>query len=105
MPEPKKKTVTLVSRPGGVVDSLYDETYQPAGQVLSLKRASHVEPKGRLPWWRWWARRRLRNIPLGSWYADLAPSGGPILGPFESRSDALIAEAAWLQENFLPRRK
>ena len=50
----------------------------------SIARASHVEPH-----------------PGGGWTADLSPSGGPLLGPFPLRSDALTAEADWLTRNLL----
>jgi hypothetical protein len=50
---------------------------------LTIRRASRVEPKG--------------NV----WYADLSPVGGPVLGPFARRSQALKAEALWL-EGYLP---
>ena len=46
-----------------------------------IGRASHVEPVGTL------------------WFADLAPVGGPLLGPFRWRSDALDAEQSWLNGN------
>jgi hypothetical protein len=46
---------------------------------LAIRRASHVEPDRR-----------------GRWWADLAPLGGPRLGPFLHRSEALRAEAAWI---------
>ncbi|MFH5804353.1 hypothetical protein [Alienimonas sp. DA493] len=49
-----------------------------------IARASHVEPH-----------------PGGGWTADLSPSGGPVLGPFPLRSDALTAEADWLTRNLL----
>ena len=42
-------------------------------------RASHVEPDA-----------------AGQWSADLAPVGGPKLGPFDTRADALAAEIVWL---------
>lgn len=45
----------------------------------TTRRASHVEPAAG-----------------GGWSADLAPSGGPVLGPFRLRADALAAELAWL---------
>lgn len=47
---------------------------------MTTSRASHVEPAhgGRL------------------WQADLGPVGGPVLGPFMRRADALAAEAEWL---------
>ena len=49
-----------------------------------ISRASHVEPDDD-----------------GRWLTDLAPVGGPVLGPFERRSEALDAEVAWLEENWL----
>ncbi len=49
-----------------------------------ITRASHVEPDAQ-----------------GRWLADLAPVGGPVLGPYERRSEALEAEVAWLEEHWL----
>jgi hypothetical protein len=46
---------------------------------LQITRASHVEPDSE-----------------GYWWADMGPSGGPVLGPYGSRSEALGAERAWL---------
>jgi len=42
-------------------------------------RASHVEPDAE-----------------GCWWADMGPSGGAVLGPYGSRSEALGAEREWL---------
>ncbi len=47
-----------------------------------IRRASHVEPNEE-----------------GMWTADMKPSGGPILGPYEKRSEALRAEVEWLGHN------
>ena len=47
---------------------------------LAIQRASHVEPDS-----------------TGHWWADLAPVGGPKLGPFGRRSEALTAELTWLE--------
>ena len=51
----------------------------------SIARASHVEPgdpaRGQDP---------LR------WYADLSPVGGPTLGPYDERTQALGDEVQWL---------
>ena len=46
---------------------------------VQIERASHVEP-----------------TDDAEWTADLAPVGGPVLGPFPLRSEALNAEIAWL---------
>jgi hypothetical protein len=48
---------------------------------LSIRRASYVEPDDN-----------------GQWWADLAPIGGPKLGPFARQSEALDAEAVWLDK-------
>ena len=49
--------------------------------VSDIKRASTVEPV------------------IGGWAADLAPVLGPVLGPFETRQEALNAEVQWLENN------
>jgi hypothetical protein len=51
---------------------------------LSIRRASHVEPAAH-----------------GRWLTDLSPVAGPVLGPFEKRSEALQAEIDWLETNRL----
>ena len=51
---------------------------------LTIRRASHVEPD-----------------ESGRWWADLAPCLGPRLGPFETRSAALLAEEHWLTAHVL----
>ena len=38
--------------------------------------------------------------PGHSWFADLGPSHGPVLGPFQSRSAALEAERRWLEDAY-----
>jgi hypothetical protein len=75
----------LLIDPAGHVRCLYGEeidlaTFGP----LQISRGSHVEP-----------------TPEGCWTADLAPVGGPQLGPFTSRSEALEAERQWLLEHWL----
>ena len=50
-----------------------------------IRRGSHVEPDSH-----------------GQWHADLSPVDGPVLGPFRSRSEALVAEEGWLTDNWLP---
>jgi hypothetical protein len=71
----------LLVRPDGTVRAIYDESIDLA--VLgtpTITRASHVEPD--------------RD---GRWRTDLTPVGGPVLGPYGRRSEALEAEHAWLE--------
>ncbi len=73
-------TVELVVGAGGDVRCIYDEgiDLREIGK-LQITRASHVDPDSD-----------------GNWLADMGPSGGPVLGPFVSRSEALVAERKWL---------
>jgi hypothetical protein len=70
----------LVVDAGGSVRCIYGEELdlREIGK-LQITRASHVEPDA-----------------AGYWFADMAPSGGPVLGPFSSRTEALGAERGWL---------
>jgi hypothetical protein len=64
----------------GGVRCIYDEALdlRELGK-LQITRASHVEPDAE-----------------GNWFADMGPSGGPVLGPYGSRTEALGAERRWL---------
>ena len=75
----------LVITPVGEVRCLYTESLDltSLGSV-HIQRGSHVEPD-----------------LVGQWFADLSPVGGPRLGPFPRRSDALSAEVAWLRDHWL----
>lgn len=75
----------LMIHRGGTVNCLYAETVD-LHQLGSLRicRGSHVEPD-----------------TCGYWHADLSPVEGPVLGPFESRSEALDAERRWLEDHWL----
>ena len=70
----------LVVDVGGGIRCIYDEALdlREIG-TLKITRASHVEPDA-----------------AGYWWADMGPSGGPVLGPYGSRSEALRAERGWL---------
>lgn len=74
----------LIQADGGV-RCLYDEMLDlhDIGR-LQIDRGSHVEPDQQ-----------------GNWTADLSPVGGPLLGPYRNRSDALQAEREWLETNWL----
>jgi hypothetical protein len=74
--------MVLVVDVRGTVRGVYSETIDlnTLGMV-SIRRASHVEPDER-----------------GRWWADLRVSGGPKLGPFALRSTALTVEMQWLEK-------
>ena len=74
----------LVVGAGGEVRCIYDEALdlREIGK-LQITRASHVEPDADDYWW-----------------ADMGPVGGPVLGPYGSRSEALDAEREWLIHSF-----
>jgi len=75
----------LLVLPDGTVRAIYAEEID-LGLFgsSSITRASHVEPDEQ-----------------GRWSADLSPVKGPVLGPFDHRSDALQAEHSWLEANWL----
>jgi hypothetical protein len=81
--------VQLVIDTDGTVRTLYTEAIdlQALGPA-DIRRASHVEP------FRW-------EDGCVVWTADMSPVGGPVLGPFAKRSEALAAEVCWLEENVL----
>jgi hypothetical protein len=75
----------LIVSPDGTIRAVYGEAID-LGVLghLVIFRASHVEPD-----------------EAGRWIADLTLVNGPILGPFDRRSDALAAEQSWLESNCL----
>ena len=79
------RLMDLVVDPRGVVRAVYAEAIDLASLGRpTIARASHVEPDAD-----------------GRWHADLGPVGGPALGPFARRSEALAAEVAWLEAHWL----
>ena len=73
----------VVVRPDGRVVAVYTEALElRALGTTTIRRASHIEPDVN-----------------GSWWADLAPVGGPKLGPYDLRSAALAAESSWLGDH------
>ena len=63
------------------IKAIYDDRLQFLNRIggFEIKRASHVEP-----------------TDDGRWTADMGPSGGPVLGPFDTRAEALEEEKQWL---------
>jgi hypothetical protein len=76
----------LIVSPDGTIRAVYAEAID-LGVLghLVITRASHVELNDN-----------------GRWLADLTPVAGPVLGPFDLRSEALEAEQAWLVTSWLP---
>ena len=75
----------LIVEPTGHIRAIYAEAIDLTTLGCpAILRASHVEPDA-----------------AGAWHADLGPVGGPVLGPFAARSEALAAEVAWLEAHWL----
>jgi hypothetical protein len=73
--------LSLAIDPEGGLQFIYDDELVGLLELgpAKIERVSHVEP-----------------APGGGWSADMAPVGGPLLGPFPLRGEALAAEVAWL---------
>jgi len=77
--------VQLIIDDVGTIRCLYGEEIDLSSLgSMTIVRGSHVEPD-----------------EAGQWFADLSPVSGPTLGPFHRRSQALEAEARWLETNRL----
>lgn len=76
----------ITVKPNGQVMFMYSDDLRSLLTIgaSTIRRASHVEP-----------------TDDGHWTADMQPSGGPLLGPFEERAEALRAEVEWIQEHIL----
>lgn len=78
----------IIVAPNGMLRFIYDDDLaamlQDIGSI-SVCRASHVEPENG-----------------GGWTADMSPCGGPVLGPYLTRKDALKAETHWIEQNGIP---
>ena len=79
-----KKIITV--QRDGTMKFVYDDRLKGLMQQghATITRASHVEP-----------------TPDNEWGADMSPVGGPMLGPFNTRQEALDAEVEWINHNVL----
>lgn len=78
--------VDILVAPDGTTRFIYDDALAPLlenGKAV-IRRASHVEPLG------------IR------WMADMRPSGGPRLGLYDTKGEALRAEHTWLTARGIP---
>jgi hypothetical protein len=75
---------SIFVRPDGTVEFLYEDGLRSLLELgrATIARASHLEP-----------------TPDGRWTADLSPRGGPLVGPFVLRQEALDAEREWLERH------
>ena len=103
--------LTITIDPSGEVHFVVDKPLEELVSALGARkrRASDVEPVNVVlrrafhALRRWFGETGLvaeftRRWPV-VWQADMAKSGGPILGPFESRAEALASEREWLRVN------
>lgn len=108
----KSKDLQLIISKEGLVRAICtDQTLSFLQQVsnndIEVKRASHVEWSTgiRADASKWLIANRADcaagEIPAG-WWADLLPSGGPVLGPFDTHAQAIEVELRWLSENQIP---
>ena len=78
--------MNIIISPAGQIRFIYSDDLIGLIQEgeARTRRASHVEPDE------------------SGWSADLSPVGGPKLGPFATRDEALKAEVAWLEAKEIP---
>lgn len=80
--------MVIMITPDGTVRHIYSDDFVEMDAALNpernVTRASHVEPDAE-----------------GNWVADMSPVGGPMLGPFIKRAEALACEVNWLERNNL----
>lgn len=84
--------MNVIITPEGNVRHLYSDDLVEMDARLGFsvtKRASKVEPG-------------YFTDGITRWFADMSPSGGPELGPFNTRAEALACEVNWLERNDLP---
>ena len=88
------KVVIRVDKKIGVArhiysDDLQDMDHKMGGPKGEVTRASHCEPDPENP---------------GTWYVDMGPLGGPRVGGFTKRTDALEWEVGWINKHLLGRK-
>lgn len=78
----------IVVDPAGMIRFIYQDDLKPllAVGTSRIRRASHVEPS---------------DDGSCRWTADMSPVQGPMLGPFNSRQEALRAEVQFLNDTVL----
>lgn len=100
-----------VAPPRAIYSDITAAVLQQLGQT-SIARASHVEVgKDLTPAQRQMLSSQFVQNTAGQpikpeyanrWFACMYPVNGPVLGPFSTRSEALLAETDWLTAQRLP---
>jgi hypothetical protein len=82
-----KSEVQVIVGNDGSIRFIYDDDLLglAACGKMKVSRASHVEPNSD-----------------GKWEADMSPVGGPVLGPYKTRNEALEEEVKWLTNANIP---
>ena len=108
------KECVIISRDGsirGIYSELTASLANSIGNRPVGRRASHVEfgcdlSQDALSCCRYAnlvnGRYKINDNGSNQWFADMTPVRGPVLGPYETRQNALDAETAWLLENNIP---
>ena len=118
MPEAKREEV-IVGK-DGTIRAVYSPVTAKLAQAFGtpeVRRASHVEPTAELTRtaaYVWVSNHcpqpdqgrlsgpELRMLLPEGWWADMTPVGGPVLGPYDTREEALDDEKTWLLEHHIP---
>ncbi len=85
----EEKEIVVSVGEDGILSYIYDDRLSFLGGMgkMNIRRASHVEPMA------------IEDTTI--WVADMSPVGGPVLGPFKLRAEALAAEVGWINRNVL----
>lgn len=104
--------IIVIGRDGNARMAVTEDArpYLALSTSVEVKRASHVRPVDpvlkvvfKLLRRAFGDKGRVSDFTRGwrvDWEADMAPMGGPVLGPFNDRASALTAEERWLEENY-----
>lgn len=102
-------------RPDGSVNHIYEDGFSTAflGEQ-TVRRASYVEPVNlALRFWFHVIRSLVSDKSIIAkwtrrwpclWQADLSLSGGPVIGPFIKRENAIHAEIRWINAQYARRK-
>ena len=101
------KREEIIISPDGTVRGVYSPIVDKITKALGdpvTQRASHVEPTNELSdkaaQWLW--DNKEEPVLPDKWWADMLPVEGPVLGPYDTREEALDEEVKWLHAHNIP---